>query len=506
MAQAAVRELVPRTQRVRAPACGVLDSIGDTPLVELSRLGGGLGVRVWAKLEAANPGGSAKDRPAARMISDALRDGSITRGTTIVESTSGNMGVGLAQACRYHGIELICVVDPRATDRSVRTLRALGAQVEMVDTPDPATGDLLVARRNRVAELLEQIPNSFSPDQYTNWANPAAHAAGTMREIDEALEGEIDHVFVATSTAGMLLGCCDYLRDRRRRTRVVAVDALGSVLFGGAPGVRRLPGLGAGVETDLSRCARLRRAGAGVRSGVCDRLSPCGCSGGDPARRLRWRRGDGPRQAGRPDGTGCPLRADLPGWRSRLPDHGLRRRLGGSGTRMQHGRVGDAGVTDQIRVAIVGLGPKGLFALERLLHHLRDEPAVIDVYEPYRFPGAGPNYALDQPGYLRMNFTAAFVDAWPPGSGVVPGSERRSFVEWAACDRNWYPPRAEVGRYLTDVLRLLLRHVPTHHPTQPASHAGHEHHATRAGLAAGGSRVRRGAGGNRPPARFRLPG
>ena len=238
---------------MRAPASGVLDAIGNTPLVELTRLLAPLDVRAWAKLEASNPGGSTKDRPAARIIEDALHDGSITSQTTVIESTSGNMGVGLAQACRYHDIKLICVVDARANDRNVRMLRALGAEVRIVTEPDPETGDLLVARRKLVARLLEETPDSFSPNQYGNLSNPAAHSAGTMREIDQALGGEIDYLFVATSTTGTLLGCLDYLRFHDRQTLVVAVDAVGSALFGGTAGPRVLPGFGAGVETELSR-------------------------------------------------------------------------------------------------------------------------------------------------------------------------------------------------------------------------------------------------------------
>jgi cysteine synthase A len=244
------------TRTPRAPLEGVLDAIGDTPLVALRRLVGHRDVAVWAKLEAANPGGSAKDRPAAGMLRDALERGLIGLGSTVVESSSGNMGVGLAQACRYHGLRLICVVDARANDRNVRTMRALGADVRVVTRPDPETGDLLVARLRLVADLLATTPGAFWPNQYANEANPAAHAAGTMREIDEALEGEIDFLFVATSTAGTLRGCRDYLRENDRSTHVVAVDAAGSVLFGGAHGTRRLPGLGAGVETTLSLGAR----------------------------------------------------------------------------------------------------------------------------------------------------------------------------------------------------------------------------------------------------------
>jgi cysteine synthase A len=240
---------------VRRPVNGVLEAIGDTPLVALTRFLGTARIHVWAKLESANPGGSIKDRPAARMVLDAVQDGRIGPGTTVVESTSGNMGVGLAQACLYHGLGLICVVDSRAHEPNLRTLRALGAEVRVVSRPDPATGDLLTARLALVEHLVATTPGAFWPNQYANVSNPAAHACGTMREIDEALDGDVDVVFVATSTTGTLRGCGDYLREHGRATRLVAVDAVGSALFGGARADRALPGFGAGVETELSRSA-----------------------------------------------------------------------------------------------------------------------------------------------------------------------------------------------------------------------------------------------------------
>jgi N-(2-amino-2-carboxyethyl)-L-glutamate synthase len=241
-----------RAAPVRAPVDGILGAIGDTPLVTLRRYLLRPDVDVWAKLEGLNPGGSAKDRPAAQMLRDALECGRIDRGTTVVESSSGNMGIGLALGCRYLGLRLIAVVDARAHSSSVRTMRALGADVRVVTQPDPETGDLLVARLDAVQRLLAEIPNSFWPDQYANDSNPAAHATGTMREIDEALAGDVDYLFVATSTTGTLRGCGDYLREHGRATRLVAVDSTGSALFGGARGRRVVPGFGAGVETGLS--------------------------------------------------------------------------------------------------------------------------------------------------------------------------------------------------------------------------------------------------------------
>jgi N-(2-amino-2-carboxyethyl)-L-glutamate synthase len=241
---------------VDPPFDGVLDAVGNTPLVRLRRMVPGSSLEVYAKLEGQNPGGSAKDRPAARIIADAMERGEITEQTTVVESTSGNLGVGLAQTCRYFGLPLICVIDERTSDWNRRRMAALGADVRLVSEPDPATGELLPARIAMVKEIVSQVGDAYWPSQYSNPGNPAAHRDGTMREIDEALDGAVDWVFVATSTTGTLRGCWDYLRSAGRTTRLVAVDAFGSVLFGGRRGPRRLPGLGAGMQPDLSREAR----------------------------------------------------------------------------------------------------------------------------------------------------------------------------------------------------------------------------------------------------------
>lgn len=245
--------------RARAAAEGVLGAIGDTPLVRLRRYPARADLELSAKLERANPGGSAKARPAAAMLRAALESGELAPEGTVVESSSGNMGVGLAQACASLGLRLICVADRRANPSNLAAMRALGADVRVVTEPDPETGDLLSARLALVRELVSETPGGWWPNQYANPANADAHRDGTMREIDEAMRGELDYLFVATSTAGTLAGCEAYLREHDRATELIAVDAVGSVLFGGERGTRRLPGMGAGVETALSRAARCAR-------------------------------------------------------------------------------------------------------------------------------------------------------------------------------------------------------------------------------------------------------
>lgn len=229
---------------------GILSAIGRTPLVRLSRMFDARGFDVYAKIESLNPGGSMKDRPALQIIRRALDAGEMTRSSVIVESSSGNMGIGLAQACAYFGLRFICVVDPKTTQQNIRLLRAYGAEVDLVRHPDPATGEYLPARLNRVRELLAAVPGSVWSNQYANLDNAAAHHE-TMREIVEALDGRVDLLFCATSTCGTLRGCSDYVRRRSLSTRIVAVDAIGSVIFGGPAKKRLIPGHGAAVRPAL---------------------------------------------------------------------------------------------------------------------------------------------------------------------------------------------------------------------------------------------------------------
>ena len=230
---------------------GILEAVGETPLIRLRRYLPKAPFRIFAKLEALNPGGSIKDRPARRILEHALSTGILYPGGVVIESSSGNMGIGLAQACRYYGLRFICVVDPKTTEANLRILRAYGAEIDLVSEPHRETGEFLQARIERVQELLLTLPGAFWPNQYANAGNAASHYHTTMREVMTALEGRVDFVFVPTSTCGTLRGCGDYVRDHGLASRIIAVDALGSMIFSDTRGPRMVPGLGAGLRPPL---------------------------------------------------------------------------------------------------------------------------------------------------------------------------------------------------------------------------------------------------------------
>lgn len=230
---------------------GLTGAVGATPLVELTRFGEGGSFRAFGKLEGANPGGSMKDRVALRMVRDAISSGHIVPGRTVlIESSSGNLGIGLAQMCAYFGIRFICVVDARSNPQNIAIMRALGAEVEIVTERDPATGEYLPVRIARVRELAATIPHGFWTDQYSNPLNARAHH-DTMREITEAAPGPVDLLFCPTSSCGTLRGCAEYVRAHGLPTRIVAVDAVGSVIFGQPAGPRLIPGHGAAIRPKL---------------------------------------------------------------------------------------------------------------------------------------------------------------------------------------------------------------------------------------------------------------
>lgn len=239
------------TRDVR-PAPGVLATIGSTPVIELAKLDPTSPFRTYAKLEAYNPGGSTKDRSALEMLRERIDDGRLVPGrSVVVESSSGNLGIGLAQVCGYHGIRFICVVDPRTNRQNIAIMRALGAEVEMVTAVDTATGEYLPVRIHRVRELVATIEHAYCPDQYSNTLNSRAHRT-TVQEIHSALP-TLDYLFCATSSCGTLRGCAEYIRAHRLPVTIVAVDALGSSIFVPPIGRRLIPGHGASVRPELYR-------------------------------------------------------------------------------------------------------------------------------------------------------------------------------------------------------------------------------------------------------------
>ncbi|HAI40729.1 MAG TPA: 2,3-diaminopropionate biosynthesis protein SbnA, partial [Maribacter sp.] len=237
------------TQNITSISESIIDTVGNTPLVKLNNVLDDSHFNLFGKLEAANPAGSIKDRTSLYIIEQALASGTIKKGDTVIESSSGNMAVGLAQACLYYGLKLIVVVDPKLNSHTEKILRTYGVRIEHVTVPKK-NGGYLAARLERVQQLLDQIPNSYWSNQYGNQNNPLTHHE-TMSELMDSLHGKLDYLFVATSTCGTLMGCADYIHENHLNTKIIAVDAVGSVLFGGPPLKRLIPGHGAGVPSQF---------------------------------------------------------------------------------------------------------------------------------------------------------------------------------------------------------------------------------------------------------------
>ena len=225
----------------------VIETIGNTPIVQIN-VEGGDHLNTYLKLEGFNPSGSIKDRTAYNIIKNAFQNGELKEGDTVIESSSGNMAIGLAQASVLFNLNLIVVVDPKLNKLTEQILIAYGATIERVNEP-LEEGGFLGARLKRVRELLDKIPNSFWSNQYGNPDNPKTHFQ-TMDEICSAIQ-PVDYLFVATSTCGTLMGCADYIKQNQLNTRLIAIDAMGSVLFGGKKGKRMIPGHGAGVPSNF---------------------------------------------------------------------------------------------------------------------------------------------------------------------------------------------------------------------------------------------------------------
>ena len=217
-------------------------AVGATPLVALDRLAADVRPSIVGKLEHMNPGGSVKDRIALPMIEAAERAGLLKPGGVIVEPTSGNTGVGLAQAAAVRGYRCVFVMADKQSEEKRALLRAYGAEVVVCPTdvaPDDERSYYRVSDR-----LAREIPGAWKPDQYHNAMNPEAHYAATGPEIWEASEGRVTHLVVALGTGGTVSGAGRYLRERNPRITVVGADPAGSVYSGDAPGAYLTEGIG----------------------------------------------------------------------------------------------------------------------------------------------------------------------------------------------------------------------------------------------------------------------
>ena len=217
----------PTTQLVPDIKDSILDTVGDTPLVRLSRIGAGLTPQIVAKVESFNPGGSIKDRVAMRLVDAAERDGRLRPGGTIIEPTSGNTGTGLAIAARLKGYRVIAVMPDKMSREKIDLLRAYGAEVVVTPTdvdPDSPRSYYRVADR-----LTAEIPGAFQPNQYANPANPETHELTTGPELWRQSGGALTHLVVGVGTGGTITGMARYLKAQNPRIEVIGADPVGSI-------------------------------------------------------------------------------------------------------------------------------------------------------------------------------------------------------------------------------------------------------------------------------------
>jgi len=213
--------------------------IGSTPLMELKNFKLPDGVRLFAKLEFFNPGGSIKDRLGVSLIEDAIQSGKLQPGGTIIEPTAGNTGIGLALAAVNRGLRVIFCVPEHFSQEKQQLMKALGA--EIVHTP---RSEGMKGAIDKVNELLKEIPNSFSPQQFANPANPKTYYDTLGPEIYEDLDGDVSVFVAGAGTGGTFMGTACYLKEQNPQIKTVIVEPEGSIIAGGEPGPHRTEGIG----------------------------------------------------------------------------------------------------------------------------------------------------------------------------------------------------------------------------------------------------------------------
>ena len=215
------------------------DLIGNTPLVELSRINRELDSRIYAKLELYNPSGSVKDRAGKYMVADAEAKGILKPGYTIVDATAGNTGLGIALSALGKGYQVVFVVPTKFSIEKQQLLKALGAKIINTSREEGMLG-----ATRKAEELLQTIPNSISLKQFNNLSNPQAHYETTGPEIYEDLKGDIDYIVLGAGSGGTLTGTVKCLKERIPNITAVLADPVGSTIGGGEHADYKIEGIG----------------------------------------------------------------------------------------------------------------------------------------------------------------------------------------------------------------------------------------------------------------------
>ena len=217
----------------------IKELIGKTPLLKLNNLGIKEGVNVFVKIEGFNPGGSCKDRIGVYMIEKAEKDGLLKPGSTIIEATAGNTGIGIALAALNKGYNVKFIVPEKFSIEKQTLMRALGAEIINTPREEGMEGAISVAN-----SLLKEIPNSIALNQFGNESNPLAHYETTGKEIYDDLDGNIDYLVAGAGSGGTFSGALRYLKENIDGVKGILADPIGSTIGGGIEGCYKIEGIG----------------------------------------------------------------------------------------------------------------------------------------------------------------------------------------------------------------------------------------------------------------------